>query len=115
MQELRVKDDILNFRGNSSSLDQVHCGGKEHACFPVGNTAWDAEGIQDLANGDTVFLVPPGKFPELVLRQVDDQLLQAGKTLEDELEACQGEHIGGSHDMEVLHHFQPERKWKHET
>ena len=91
MQGLRVKDDILNLRGNIFSLDQVHCGGKEHACFPVGNTAWDAEGIQDLANGDTVFLVPPGKFPELVLRQVDDQLLQAGKTLEDELEACQGE------------------------
>ena len=79
-------------------------------CLRVGDAGRDTPGIQLLGDGDQACVVPHGQIQNLSTRQVDDHLLQAGKTLEDQPEGCKGEHIGGSGHVELLHIFQPERE-----
>ena len=83
-------------------------------CPRVGDATRDTPGIQLLGDGDQVCKVR-AQTPELYTRQVDDHLLQAGKALEDQPEGCQGEHIGGSRHVELLHLFQPERERESEN
>ena len=49
-------------------------------------------------------------FSPILFLNFPDHLLQAGKALADQPEGCQGEYIGGSGHVELLHLFQPERE-----